>query len=69
MLYHLGYRGLFGKSFFFRGFMGVQKTVRSSNVESSPGENFFFSSSVVEKKKNERKNKPEVFIKQRLLYN
>ena len=65
MLYHLGYRGLFGKSvsFFVGLYTGVQKTVRSSNVESIPGENFFFSSSVVEKKKNERKNKPEVFIK------
>ena len=33
------------------------KTVRSSNVESIPSENFFFSSLVVEKKKNDRKNK------------
>ena len=38
------------------------KTVRSSNVESIPSENFFFSSLVVEKKKNDRKNKREVFI-------
>ena len=37
------------------------KTVRSNNVESIPSENFFFSSLVVEKKKNDRKKQTGSF--------